>query len=70
MIGTYQLACVLALGLFDVPQPDALAYGLVLNAMQLVTLVSQGLVALVISGISIDEIASGRHQAAAAEERA
>lgn len=68
MIGTYQFACVLALGLFGVPQPNALAYGLVLNALQLVTLVGQGLVALAISGISIDEIASGRHQTLGAHE--
>ena len=67
MIGTYQYACILALGLFGVAQADALAYGLVLNALQLVTLVAQGLVALAISGISLDEIARGRHAAVAAD---
>jgi glycosyltransferase 2 family protein len=51
MIGTYQWACILALGLFDVPQADALAYGVVLNAVQLLTLVAQGLVALPFAGI-------------------
>lgn len=65
MIGTYQYACVLALGLFGVEQADALAYGLVLNALQLVTLVAQGLIALGISGISIEEIARGRQQVTA-----
>lgn len=68
MIGTYQLACVLALELFGVARADALAYGLVLNALQLVTLVAQGLAALAISGISIDEIARGRYQAAVATD--
>ena len=65
MIGTYQYACVLALGLFGVPQADALAYGLVLNALQLVTIVGQGLVALAVSGISIDEIVRGTRESVA-----
>ncbi len=63
MIGTYQYACILALGLFGVSQPDALAYGLVLNAIQIVTLVAQGLVALALSGISIEEIARAQREA-------
>jgi hypothetical protein len=53
MVGTYQLACVWALGLFGVPQPQALAYGIVLNAIQLFTLVAQGLVALQFAGVSV-----------------
>jgi hypothetical protein len=56
MIGTYQYACILALGLFGVPQPQALAYGLVLNAVQLSTLVAQGLVALPLAGVSMGEV--------------
>jgi uncharacterized protein (TIRG00374 family) len=65
MIGAYQYACVLALGLFGVAEADALAYGIVLNALQLLTLVGQGLVALVLSGISVEEIARGRVHALA-----
>ncbi len=56
MIGTYQYACVLALGLFGVEQPAALAYGLVLNLLQLTTLVVQGIVALPLAGISVGDI--------------
>jgi uncharacterized protein (TIRG00374 family) len=56
MIGTYQYACVLALGLFGVPQPLALAYGLALNAIQLTTLVAQGLVALPLAGVSLRDL--------------
>jgi len=56
MIGTFQYACILALGLFGVPQPQALAYGLVLNALQLSTLVAQGLVALPLAGVSIRDL--------------
>jgi glycosyltransferase 2 family protein len=56
MVGTYQLACVWALGLFGVPQPEALAYGIVLNAVQLSTLVAQGLVALPLAGVSMRDL--------------
>jgi uncharacterized protein (TIRG00374 family) len=56
MIGTFQYACILALGLFGVPQPRALAYGLVLNALQLSTLVAQGLVALPLAGVSVRDL--------------
>jgi hypothetical protein len=56
MIGTYQYACILALALFDVPRADALAYGLVLNAIQLVSLVGQGIVALPLAGVGVSEL--------------
>jgi hypothetical protein len=56
MIGTYQWACILALGLFGVPQANALAYGLLLNAVQLLTLVAQGLVALPLAGIRLRDL--------------
>lgn len=65
MIGTYQYACVLALGLFGVNQTDALAYGLVLNAVQLVTIVGQGLVALALAGVSLDDFRRARTELAA-----
>jgi uncharacterized protein (TIRG00374 family) len=60
MVGTYQLACVWALGLFGVPQPQALAYGIVLNAVQLGTLVAQGLVALPLAGVSLRDLIEAR----------
>jgi uncharacterized protein (TIRG00374 family) len=65
MIGTYQYACVLALGLFGVPQADALAYGLVLNALQLLTIIAQGLVAYPFTGISVDDFRRARGELAA-----
>jgi uncharacterized protein (TIRG00374 family) len=65
MVGTYQLACVWALGLFGVPQAEALAYGIVLNAVQLTTLVVQGLVALPLAGVSVGDLL--RAQPAGAE---
>lgn len=52
MLGPYQYACVLALGLFGVSQVDAVAYGLVLNAVQFVTIIAQGLIALPFAGVS------------------
>jgi uncharacterized protein (TIRG00374 family) len=60
MIGPYQYACQLALGLFGVSDVDGLAYGLVLNAVQFLTLIVQGLIALPIAGVSIAEIRRAR----------
>jgi uncharacterized protein (TIRG00374 family) len=56
MIGPFQYACVLALGLFGVDQTAALAYGLVLNAIQLLSLVAQGLVALPLAGVGLADM--------------
>jgi uncharacterized protein (TIRG00374 family) len=56
MIGPYQYACQLALGLFGVSQVDGLAYGIVLNAVQFLTLVAQGLCALPIAGVRFADI--------------
>jgi glycosyltransferase 2 family protein len=64
MLGPYQYACILALGLFGVPKGDALAYGLVLNAVQFLSIVSQGLVAWPLAGISLADL----RQATAAKE--
>jgi glycosyltransferase 2 family protein len=60
MIGPYQYACQLALGLFGVSDVDGLAYGLVLNAVQFLTLIVQGLIALPITGVSFAEIRQAR----------
>jgi uncharacterized protein (TIRG00374 family) len=64
MIGTYQYACVLALGLFGVPKSDALAYGLVLNAVQLGTLLLQGLVALSLMDVPVVDLVRRRGRTA------
>lgn len=56
MIGVFQYACVLALGLFGVPQAEAVAYGVMLNALQVLTLIAQGLVALPLAGVSLDDL--------------
>lgn len=63
MVGIFQIASVVALGLFSIPKTEALAYGMVLNALQLLTLVAQGLVALPLMGIRTGRIvraAAGR----------
>jgi uncharacterized protein (TIRG00374 family) len=62
MIGTFQYACVLALGLFGVEQAAALAYGLVLNAIQLFTLVAQGLVAWPLAGVGLADFRRARQE--------
>lgn len=64
MIGPYQYACVLALDLFGVAKVDALAYGLVLNAVQFLTLLLQGLIALPIAGVRWSELRQARAEAA------
>ena len=56
MIGAFQYACVLALALFGVDKVDALAYGVVLNAVQFLTIVAQGLIALPLAGVRWAEI--------------
>jgi uncharacterized protein (TIRG00374 family) len=56
MIGPYQYACVLALDLFGVDKVDALAYGLVLNAVQFLTIVAQGLIALPFAGVRLTDL--------------
>jgi uncharacterized protein (TIRG00374 family) len=70
MVGTYQLACVWALGLFGVPQPQALAYGIVLNAVQLITLVAQGVVALPLAGVSVSDLLRARPEGSISAGRA
>lgn len=56
MVGTYQAACQLALALFGVDKAEGLAYGLVLNGIQLGTLVLQGLIAMPLAGVTLSEI--------------
>lgn len=56
MFGPYQYACILALGMFDVAQADALAYGLVLNAIQFFTLIAQGLIALPFAEVTFTDL--------------
>lgn len=67
MIGTYQYACILALELFGVDKADALAYGLVLNALQLLSIVAQGIVALPLAGVTVGDFSRARREAAAGE---
>jgi uncharacterized protein (TIRG00374 family) len=70
MVGPYQYACQLALGLFGVSDVEGLAYGLVLNAVQFLTLVAQGLCALPIAGVSFADIRQAREGVALQESAA
>ncbi|MEE8312028.1 MAG: flippase-like domain-containing protein, partial [Candidatus Binatia bacterium] len=56
MVGVFQIASVVALGLFGVPKAEALAYGILLNAVQFFTLVAQGLVALPMLGSGVGRV--------------
>ncbi len=52
-VGVFQAACVAVLaGAYHVPGPDALAYGIVLQAVELVAATSMGLPALMSEGLS------------------
>jgi glycosyltransferase 2 family protein len=51
MVGVYQYACVLALGLFGVDHAPAFAYGVVLNAVQLLTILLQGIIAFPLADV-------------------
>src|SRR6185369_16116566 len=53
MIGVFQIASVAALGLYGIDQPKAVAYGLVLNAVQLLSLVAQGAIAMPWVGVGL-----------------
>lgn len=65
MVGIFQYACILALGLFGVPEADALAYGVMLNALQVLTLIAQGLVALPLAGVSLEDLRRAPREASA-----
>ena len=67
MIGTYQYACILALGLFGVEKADALAYGIVLNGIQLITLVLQGVVALPLAGVTLADFRRAQEEIGSSE---
>jgi uncharacterized protein (TIRG00374 family) len=56
MFGVMQIASVVALGFFGVPKSQALAYGILLNALQFLTLVAQGLLAMPFVGTSMGEM--------------
>ena len=56
LVGPYQYACQLALGMFGVAAADGLAYGLVLNAVQFLTIIVQGIVALPMAGVSFSDL--------------
>jgi uncharacterized protein (TIRG00374 family) len=64
LIGVFQYACVLALGLFGIEQPRAAAYGLVLNAVQFLTIILQGVIALPLAGVRLRDLRSAADDAA------
>ncbi len=55
-IGSYQLGCVLALGIFAVPESEALAYSLVLHMTQFVAVIGAGLYSMWKEGMSLRDV--------------
>ena len=56
MFGVFQIASVVALGIYGVPESQAVAYGIVLNAVQFFSLVVQGIVAMPWIGVGLGTI--------------
>jgi len=56
MFGVFQIASVYALGVYDIPKSEAVAYGIVLNAVQFFSLVLQGVLAMPWVGIGLGTI--------------
>jgi phosphatidylinositol alpha-mannosyltransferase len=55
-LGVFQAACVVTLGAYGVGQADALAYGIILQAVEMATAVIMGAPALVKEGLSWREV--------------
>ena len=56
-VGVFQAACVAVLsGAYHVSTPDAIAYGIILQAVEIVTAVLMGMPALVNEGLSWREV--------------
>ena len=56
MFGVFQIASVYALGVYDIPKSEAVAYGIVLNAVQFFSLVLQGVLAMPWMGVGLGTI--------------
>lgn len=56
MVGPFQYACILALAIYGVGHEEALAFGLLLNALQVLTIVGQGVVGAVFLGLSWSDV--------------
>ncbi len=64
-IGSYQLGCVLALGLFGVDESESLAFSLVLHVTQFVAVIGAGLYSMWREGMSFSDVEA--QQTASAE---
>jgi phosphatidylinositol alpha-mannosyltransferase len=61
-IGIFQAACIVVLGAYGVGKSDALAYGLVLQAIEVATALLMGVPALVSEGLSWNAIRESTDQ--------
>lgn len=67
MFGVFQIAAVVALGLYGVDKPQAVAYGILLNAIQFLTLVAQGLIALPLADVQLKTLTAAAVEQGAAD---
>ncbi len=68
MVGVFQVASVVALhNVFGVPEAEAVAYGIVLNAVQFFSLVTQGVIAMPLVGVGFGRITRAAVETSEAE---
>jgi phosphatidylinositol alpha-mannosyltransferase len=63
-VGVFQAACIAVLAPFGVRASQGLAYGLVLQAVEIVCALGLGLPALIREGVSLSEMQRSRHRVA------
>jgi phosphatidyl-myo-inositol alpha-mannosyltransferase len=68
-VGVFQAACLVVLAAYGIGAGPALAYGIILQAIELLTALSLGVPALLREGMTWQDIRRGRSDAALAEEQ-
>jgi phosphatidyl-myo-inositol alpha-mannosyltransferase len=68
-VGVFQAACLVVLAAYGIGAGPALAYGIILQAVELLTALSLGVPALLREGMTWQDIRRGRSDATLAEEQ-
>ena len=68
-VGVFQAACIAVLAPFGVSAAQALAYGLILQAVEIVAAVGMGVPALLSEGVSVSELRRGAHEVETQDEQ-
>ena len=68
-VGVFQAACIAVLAPFGVSAAQGLAYGLILQAVEIVAAVGMGVPALLREGLSVSELRRGAHEVETQDEQ-